>query len=279
MKGFPTLLAHKLHAQGNDFLLIETPQEDIEALSEQLCQLPSRQFGLGADQIILLSKQHHSHFELAILNQDMSKAAFCLNALIATKHFLNATDQLLANTNTSLQLGHAQAWCSKGQEDAVLLDKAFLGPEPYPVALELNNVSYNSFHVEHLNSHLILPCADVHTFDLQGAAKCLQASGRYPDGINLSIYSTHGHKVCMRTFERGVGLTYSCGSAALAVYRTLEAQHPTSKTQSITQPGGTVTFSPLANSEQIMYRGKCQYVAMCHYRLDLGPFKAAQALF
>jgi len=71
----------KMHALGNDFILIDDRSarlKKIPQLSKKLC---SRRFGIGADQLLLLCKSKTSAFKMRIFNADGSEVEMCGNGI------------------------------------------------------------------------------------------------------------------------------------------------------------------------------------------------------
>jgi len=71
----------KMHALGNDFILIDDRSarlKKIPQLSKKLC---SRRFGIGADQLLLLCKSKTSDFKMRIFNADSSEVEMCGNGI------------------------------------------------------------------------------------------------------------------------------------------------------------------------------------------------------
>ena len=68
----------------------------------------------------------------------------------------------------------------------------------------------------------------------------------------------------MRTYERGVGPTLGCGSAALSVFILTHKLNGTKKA-TIQQPGGTVTLR--IENQRISMHGKLPGCRICHIML------------
>jgi diaminopimelate epimerase len=71
----------KMHGLGNDFVVIDDREKKlrrIPALSKKLC---NRRFGIGADQLILLSHSKTADFRMRIFNADGSEVEMCGNGI------------------------------------------------------------------------------------------------------------------------------------------------------------------------------------------------------
>ena len=67
------------------------------------------------------------------------------------------------------------------------------------------------------NPHAVLRVADVDTTPVAKLGPQVQASPRFPQGVNVGFMQVQdrGH-IRLRVFERGVGETLACGSGACA---------------------------------------------------------------
>jgi diaminopimelate epimerase len=67
----------KMHGAGNDFIFIEclkTHVPRLDALAKRLCD---RRFGIGADQLLTVSRSKIADFKMEIYNADGSQVEMC----------------------------------------------------------------------------------------------------------------------------------------------------------------------------------------------------------
>jgi len=78
----------KMHALGNDFVVIDRRGLDIDnlpAMSQWLC---NRHFGVGADQVLLLEDSDRGDFRMIIYNSDGSEVEMCGNGIRALAKYI-----------------------------------------------------------------------------------------------------------------------------------------------------------------------------------------------
>ena len=73
----------KMHALGNDFVVIDRRELDIDDLPAMAVWLCNRRFGVGADQVLLLEDSDASDFRMLIYNADGSEVEMCGNGIRA----------------------------------------------------------------------------------------------------------------------------------------------------------------------------------------------------
>ncbi|MDP3297437.1 MAG: diaminopimelate epimerase, partial [Thermodesulfovibrionia bacterium] len=71
----------KMHALGNDFILIDDRSARLKKISQLSKKLCSRRFGIGADQLLLLCKSKIADFKMRIFNADGSEVEMCGNGI------------------------------------------------------------------------------------------------------------------------------------------------------------------------------------------------------
>ena len=71
----------KMHALGNDFILIDDRSGRLKKISQLSKKLCSRRFGIGADQLLLLCKSKTADFKMRIFNADGSEVEMCGNGI------------------------------------------------------------------------------------------------------------------------------------------------------------------------------------------------------
>ena len=197
----------KWHSIGNDFLISKTliPEGDIVKLCD-------RNFGIGADQFIVIQSNSVRFF-----NADGSEAEMCGNALKCVGEIVSReTMQNKFNLITK-----------KGTIGIEILPDGFtqinLGK-----ALEVKKINENEFFINLGNPHYvsILQNFEGDFFKSNTITQKLNEEGSIKQkefaetrGINYSLALIDNRKnLLVRTFERGVGETLSCGSGSCASF-------------------------------------------------------------
>src|SRR5450830_278820 len=80
----------KMHGAGNDFVVIDAINQDIQFTPEQWKQIADRRFGIGADQILVVERPQQANvdFRYRIFNNDGSEVEQCGNGSRAFVRFV-----------------------------------------------------------------------------------------------------------------------------------------------------------------------------------------------
>jgi diaminopimelate epimerase len=213
----------KMHALGNDFMVIDGIHQDVSLEPENIQKWADRHKGVGFDQCLWIGPcpEEADTFRYRIFNADGSEVGQCANgarcAAWFIKHYglsLSKTIHLVTNT-TRMTLT-----CENNIVKLAL-------PQPQ---LHLNNQTqsvceitipecgtWTFYLVDVGNPHAIAMVPDMESIPLATIGAYLQIHPMFPEGVNVSFVSmrsaTH---ISMRVYERGVGETQACGSAAVA---------------------------------------------------------------
>lgn len=233
----------KMHGLGNDFVVVDARAQDIQITPQMAMGIGHRQFGVGFDQLAVITKGA-ADAHLTFYNSDGSIAGACGNATRciarylmdasgATQlHLTTARGDLIAqdagNGLTSVNMGHPQlAW------DEVPLaremDTLELPIDGAPTATGMGN-PHCTFFVD-----------DVTAIDLASFGAQVEHHPLYPQRTNVQIAQIIGpDHIRMRVWERGVGITLASGSSSCACGVAAARRGLTGRNVQIDLDGGTL---------------------------------------
>jgi len=191
----------KYEGTGNDFILIDDRDRTFPLHSSNIPKLCHRQYGIGADGLILVQPSRKADFSMRIFNSNGKEAEMCGNGLRCLVDFLCVLG-MKKNTvsiETLERIYHCE-WSPLGIRIGMGLPKVIRDDKD---ALLVNAGV----------PHLVVFVDDLRRFD-EEAKKRFSVLGV---NINYAKLDRSG-TIAMRTFERGVeSETLSCGSGATAV--------------------------------------------------------------
>ena len=228
----------KCHGSGNDFPLIDARAIELDdaAWARVARALADRAGDVGGDGLLLLTPSDSDNlFGMRMFNPDGSEAETCLNGLRCTARLgfeVTGTDAGQVRLKTSVAQARAVAPIAPG----VTTVETRVGPVslvPGDVGLTVGAAPFVDAAIPGLpserrftavampNPHLVAFVAAVDDAELVALGDwCEGAPALIPTRANVSFVelreTDHAPALFVRTYERGVGLTNSCGSAMAA---------------------------------------------------------------
>ena len=247
----PELSFAKMHGQGNDFVVLDgiaVPQLDLTAAAVRA--LADRHCGIGADQVLLVSNAaQRGEFNYRIFNADGSEVNQCGNGARSVLEFLQRRQYCAGRIVLRTRTGTIEVQPGDTGPRAFLAVPRFAPSEvPYRCATEQRWYEYAwqgrnlEFAAVNLgNPHAVLWVDDVDELPLAQFGADLNRSDLFPEGVNVSVASCDATDVSftLRVYERGVGLTLACGSAACAC-AVIARRELGKASAAVTMPGGVL---------------------------------------
>jgi diaminopimelate epimerase len=208
----------KMHALGNDFVIIDRLTHSFFIDPTVIKSLANRKTGIGFDQLLVLEPplDPHHDFSYQVFNSNGTQAKQCLNGLRCLAQYVH--DHGLHSEKTLRMQTHYQSITCEILSASVV--KLYLGSDESSGNKYIEKLSLNSGliadYVTVGNDHII--CWDVVKDEKTKKLNELKTEGYTNDKFNISFANKGNNIIFIETFERGVGKTLSCGSAAVACF-------------------------------------------------------------
>lgn len=230
---------YKYEGTGNDFIIIDewerqmVPEEYKGLISKRLCE---RKGSIGADGVLFWSKSEIADGKMRVFNADGSEAEMCGNGMRCVTKYAFENGQI---TNTVINVetlkGSSNVTLIPSSDDLVdrikvLIDAPMFNAkdipmvgEPYSKLIDEDFFVDDSIRTLKLtalsvgNPHVVYFTEDISKVDVVSTGRVLENHAAFPNRTNVNfveILSRRSFRI--RTFERGVGLTLSCGSGISA---------------------------------------------------------------
>jgi diaminopimelate epimerase len=222
-----TIKFSKMHGLGNDFIVIDSTVQSLQLSTATISALADRHRGIGFDQFLQIEKSSKADFACRIFNSDGSEAEQCGNGLRCVGRFLyeeNLTTKKAFKLETKAGLFDVLI-------HAIDLIQVSMGvpcfqPERIPFIAEGMQKTYSldvnqsalQFSVLSMgNPHAVMEVDSVKSFPVNQIGTIVAGHSAFPQSTNVGFMEildrTH---IRLRTFERGAGETFACGSNACA---------------------------------------------------------------
>lgn len=244
----------KMHGLGNDFIIMEAPSWEegghYQAYASSLC---NRNFGVGADGLIITGPDPELDIFMRIFNPDGSEPEMCGNGIRCVARY--AYDYNLVKTN---QIGvrtlagprYPELIIKDQQVEAVRVDmgEPELKRENIPVKgensniglrLQVNSQEFIATAVSMGNPHCIIFVDEVDKIPISTWGPLLEVHEMFPARTNVEFVQVlNNEELVMRVWERGTGLTLACGTGACASLVASALNDKTGRRATVHLPGG-----------------------------------------
>jgi diaminopimelate epimerase len=250
----------KYQGSGNDFILIDDRSCFFPVQDEKMIRfLCSRNFGVGADGLILLQASTSADFRMRIFNSDGLEADFCGNGIRCLVLYLKdlgfQEDAFLIETQQSI------AACSI-QGNTVTAEL----PHPKVLHWGVKVEEHEAFVVNTGVPHAVIFVEDLEEVPVASIAPIIRFHPHFgSDGVNVNFVKVGADGTLrMRTYERGIeGETLACGSgAAAAALVASQKEGLPLPIRVMTKSGDTLEFSilELAEGKKVEMQGNACFV-------------------
>ncbi len=199
---------YKYHGNGNDFIVIDNRRHIFTANNQILIKnLCDRNFGIGADGLMLLEDNPGHDFHMLYFNSDGREGSMCGNGGRCIVHFAR---ELGIIDDTAIFSGI-------DGKHAARIDNVGL------VHLKMQDVSKiekdgQAYILNTGSPHYILFIDNIDQIDAVKAGRQIRYSEQFRnEGINVNFVEPADNKIRIRTYERGVeNETLACGTGSVA---------------------------------------------------------------
>jgi len=264
----------KMHGLGNDFIIFDTFISDSRKVTDAHLSLISqkdlikkiadRHFGVGADQIFILTHSNKADLKMQILNSDGSEAEMCGNgirtvALYAKTYGLFKKKMLEVET-----LGGVKKVVEEtiGEFTVDMGVPVLTKTEGQTLQIKKQDGSVKHvlfFEANMGNPHAVTYVESTEQTPLEFFGRQIETHLHFPNKTNVEfveVLSRNHLKV--RVWERGAGETLACGSGACAVAAVAIATRKATSPLEVELPGGVLKLKWEGNAKPILMTGPAQ---------------------
>ena len=226
----------KMHGAGNDFIVVDAINQQVDLSVAQWRRLADRRFGIGADQILVVERPTDADvdFRYRIFNNDGGEVEQCGNGSRAFVRFvvdkgLTQARSIRVQTmsgiinprleddgSVTVDMGAPRLVPADVPFDETGLAGMVQGDDtlwPLPVGDETVFVSVVSMG----NPHAVQVVDDVDAAPVEETGPLIERHVRFPKRVNAGYLQViDRHHIRLRVFERGAGETLACGTGACA---------------------------------------------------------------
>ncbi len=226
----------KVHGLGNDFVILNClddagtiPEARYGEIARELCH---RNFGIGADGIMLVQPSDKADIRMRIINSDGSEAEMCGNGIRCFARFVYEHDIVKKDVMTIETLagimGPRIMLDDEGKVVGVEVDmnEPILEKPEIPMVgegraiaetIQIEDKTFEITAVSMGNPHCVIFVDDAKNFPIEYWGPRIEKSQYFPRKTNVEFVQVlNDHEVIMRVWERGAAVTLACGTGACA---------------------------------------------------------------
>jgi len=220
--------AYKMDGLGNDFIIFDKRKKPFSITKEQIIKISDRG-NIGCDQVILINEDKSNDAFLEFYNSDGGEISACGNGSRCVAYLLMKEKNI---KKISLK---TKAGSLKAELDDKNLVKLNMGTpifdwDKIPLTKKMDNqnlkLKINNKNGEEIiggfslsigNPHVVFFVNDLNQFNLKDIGPKIENHVYFPKKCNVTLATVKNKKhVKVKVWERGVGLTKACGTAACA---------------------------------------------------------------
>ncbi|UNC92940.1 diaminopimelate epimerase [Candidatus Contubernalis alkaliaceticus] len=268
----------KMHGLGNDFIVVEDFSGKIQLSDLQIQKLCHRNFGVGADGLVLILPSQKGDIRMRIFNSDGTEAEMCGNAIrCVARHTyergLVDKEEVLVETHKGLNL--TKVFLVEDQVDSVevnmgepVLDSQLVPAQGKDRLILMEDLVLNqlglTFKITALsmgNPHCVIFVEDGEKMPFNEIGYQIEHHPLFPQKTNVEFVEIISDKeIKMRVWERGVGETLACGTGACASVVASVLNNLTERRVTVYLPGGQLEIYWDEEQKTVFMRGPAERV-------------------
>jgi diaminopimelate epimerase len=265
----------KMNGLGNDFVVLDARARPMALGREAVRQIADRDDGIGCDQLIIMeaAREPGTDALMRIYNHDGGEVESCGNATRCIADILlheSGRDTAVIDSEGGILI------CTRAGEGRITADIGApkFGWQEIPLAeefrdtrmieLQIGPIDAPVLHTPSVvnvgNPHCIFWVDDIEAHDLQRFGPMLENHPIFPERANISLaHVTSRNSLTLKVWERGVGLTRACGTAACAAAVAAVRKRLTDRQVAVTLPGGVLDIAWREHDDHILMTGPFAY--------------------
>jgi diaminopimelate epimerase len=263
----------KMHGIGNDFVVIDAINQNVDLSHEQLRFLADRHFGIGCDQILLVESpaSQHTDFRYRIFNSDGGEVQQCGNGARCFVQFVHEKGltsetrirvDTLAGVIEIVRQPNGDVTVNMGQPDftpQALPLQLSESADYYLVNIEDTPVKFGAVSMG--NPHAVICVDNVDNAPVETWGPTLESHPLFPERVNVGFMQVVDRdRIRLRVYERGAGETLACGTGACAAVVMGIKWGMLNKRVTVELSGGNLLIEWDGNQSPVLMTGPAQTV-------------------
>jgi len=267
----------KMEGAGNDYVYVNLFEEAVANPVQLAQEISHRHFGVGGDGLVLIAPSQKADLRMIMYNIDGSESEMCGNAIRCVGKY--AWDYgLVSDLAITIETGAGIKSLSLAVDaagkvnaarvemgipilDAAEIPSQLTGERIVEQRFDFDGFSLNGTLVSMGNPHFITFVDDVQQTPVTEWGPVIENHPLFPRRINVEfVQILSAAEVIQRTWERGSGETWACGTGASAVCVAGRLTGKTETTILNHLRGGDLTLNWEGSEQQVIMEGPAREV-------------------
>lgn len=228
-----------MHGLGNDFIIPEINETDLNDLPELAKKLCDRHTGIGADGILLVCKSDKENIRMRIFNSDGTEAEMCGNGIRCFAKYVYERN-IITETKFSIETLSGKIIPELFIEDGKVTKVRVNMNTPKLIEDEKSEINFNDITKNNISEklhrtiivnqsvlnitslilgvpHTMVYIDEILNNEIKLLGPIIEKNESFPKGTNVNFVKVvNENEIIMRTWERGAGQTLACGTGSCA---------------------------------------------------------------
>lgn len=240
----------KMQALGNDFVLIEEEKGLSIDYPEFARSCLRRRFGIGGDQLLVLSSSNKGDVRMRIFNKDGSEAEMCGNGIRCVGRYVREVKGMYKDEiSVETLAGVKKVWFER-RGIRVDMGIPVLNPSEIPANFDGEVVINRPLRIKGRwlrvncismgNPHCVI-FKSVSDYELRAYGPLIENHPSFPQKTNVEFVEViNRNTIDVKVWERGAGATLACGTGACASLVAAVLNELTQREVEVRLPGGSL---------------------------------------
>ena len=271
----------KMHGLGNDFVVIDAINQNINLSEDQVRFLADRHFGVGCDQLLLVEKptRPEVHFRYRIYNADGSEVEQCGNGARCFARFV-VNHGLTNKTEIPVETAGGDIVLRLQEDGQVTVDMGVPRFEPsilplnmpsrqdrYDVEIDGELITFGAVSMG--NPHAVLMVDEVESAPVETLGPIMESHPLFPKRVNVGFMQVKSaNHIALRVYERGAAETLACGTGACGAMVVGRLWGLLDETVQVDLPGGSLSIHWPGEGHSVMMTGPAVEVFRAQIELN-----------
>ncbi len=256
----------KMHGCGNDFLIHDSMNSNPSTFFPSEIQfLCDRNFGIGADGLVILYSGIEAEAKWDFFNSDGSEASMCGNAIrCVIKYLLDyhfpKNEVVGVETKSGIIRGRK---LPSGLIEVTLMPNRNFEFDYTEKVIEIDNEIFQTYNIRLGVPHAVIEVDEMSSFPIDRIGRSIMEHDYYkPEKTNVTFFQRLlRNQIMSTTFERGVNKqTLACGSGAASAALIYSQLYMESLPIEVKVPGGTLYVDISPATQYLLLQGPADYV-------------------